>query len=167
MEYNDLEIDPTIQKKIDEINSVLDEFEKSSGLPALESMKPPTVLNTNIEDLKKKTAEELIEYGWLINQYSLYIQRLINKNKAMERWAKCKLDELTAYYIPQIEGSFGWNERTLMARTTPEACRKLNKFLRIISMRIDRLYEVPANIKVMADTVKELRFLAFKREKNE
>ncbi len=164
---NELEVDPQVQQKIDEINIFLDNYEKENGLPKLTDLKPPKVLEMSIEELKRKTPEELIEYGWMINQYSLYIQRVINKNRAMERWAKCKLEELTAYYIPQIEGSFGWNERTLMARTTPEACRKLNKFLRITSMTVDRLYNIPDNIKVMAETVKELRFLAFKREKNE
>lgn len=162
----DTEIDSQILTRVEEINNFLDSFEQQHGFAPLKNAEKPKCLFASIEDLRKKTPDELLEYTYQINEYSFYIQRIINKNKALQRWAKVKLDEMTAHYLPDVGNNYGFNERVIIARNSPDICKKLNVFLCKIEMELDRLYSCPDNIRVMSDTIKEFKFAALKREKN-
>lgn len=148
--------DPAFTKEIDE---ALIKFEASLGLPPPDSQNiPKDCLFMPLDELRKKNIVELAEFSYLITQHSLNIQRLINKYKSWERWTKAKLDEVTASYIPEVGEGYGFNERILMARHTPELCKKLNSFLRKVQMHLDRLYGIPDHIKMMAENIRDLRY---------
>lgn len=153
------------QKVREEIEEALVEFEKQCGMPPLTKVEAPAYITMNLEDLRRKTPEELAEAQFLLAQYGLYVQRELNRQKAWERWGKAKSDELAAHFIPNIGQGFGYNERELMARNNHELCKTLNAFLRKVRMQIDIMYDVPNHIKFISDSIREIRFSALKREK--
>lgn len=160
---NNFKIDESYRKTIDE---ALDKFEyEIAGLHRLDTMKAPEYLYMSIDVLRKKSPEELAEAFILINQYSLYIQRIINRNKAWERWAKSKLEEVACFYLPEVDMRFGSYERMQIAKNSPQICKRLNSFIRNVSMQSERLHDVPNNIKLIADSIRELKFIAMRKEK--
>jgi len=161
-EFNDLPEDVAY----DQINEAIKQFEKQeAGLPDWSKSEAPKYLEMSIEQLRKKTPDELSEAVLELNRYAFNIQRLLNQKKGWERWAKSKLDELTAHNIQNISDSFGYNERPMIAKFGSENCRKLNKFLRKIEMQIIRLQELPFYIRCIAENIRDIKFLSLKREK--
>jgi hypothetical protein len=148
-----------------EIDKVLDEFEKQAGLPEFKKIECPAYLTMALEDLRKKSPDQLSEAVFEIAQYSLYIQRLINRNKAWQRWALSRIDEIAASELPNIGTNYGFNERVLIAKNSPELCKRINAFLRKTEMQLNRLYGVPDNIKFMADCIRDMKFAAIRKEK--
>jgi hypothetical protein len=149
-----------------EIEKALDEYEKQVGLPALQPMEAPSYLTMPLEELRKKSPEELAEASFEINRYAWYIQRVINKNRSWERWAKSKLAEIAASLLPSIAGNYGYNEREAISKNTHPLCRQLNAFARKVGMELDRLYYVPNDIRVIADSIRDIRFSQMRREKD-
>lgn len=154
------------EKHREEIEKALEAFEAQLGLPKPQEMSAPRYLTMSVVELRAKSPEELSEAVFEINQYSLYIQRIINRNRGWERWAKSKLNEVAASYLPKVSGHYGFNERELICKNTPSLCKHLNAFLRKVGMELDRLYDLPNQLKNMADTIRELKFIALRREKN-
>lgn len=159
-------IDEYLKNLEAEIEEALSKYENEIGLSPNYKVEEPKCLSLSLEEIRKKTPEQLSEFIYEINKYSIYIQRILNNNKAWERWCKSKLDELTAHYIPEVNGQYGFNERILMARHNPTICKKLNQFMREIGMKIDRLYTIPNDLKVMSDSIKDLKFSMIRREKD-
>ena len=156
--------DPEFVQKIDE---ALDQFENDlAGLPKWTKQEAPKYLYVNIDELRKKTPDELSEAVVILNQYALNVQRLTNKLRAWERYCYSLLDTYEARHIPDIPPGYGFNERAKMARNNPEVCKRLNEFLRKTKMQLDRLDGVPNQVKIIADSIREMKFVALRREKS-
>lgn len=149
-----------------EVDDALDLFEEQQcGLSKHEVMKEPPYLRMNLEVLKKKDPDELSEASYLLAQYSLNIQRSINRLKSWKFWSANKMDELVGGELEKVGNGFGWGERTLIVKSKSEICKKLNGFIRELDMKLNRLSELPNNIKIISDSIKDLKFAALKREK--
>jgi hypothetical protein len=159
--------DQELPLNVQQIDELMEKYETSVvGLPLVGKMEAPKYLSMSLEDLKKRTADELSEAYFSLNQYALYVQRLINKSKSWERWIFLKKDEIAAHYIPELPTYLGFNERELIAKNNPQICKKLNSFLRQVRLELDRLYDIPQNIRFMAEAIKDMKFLALRREKS-
>ena len=149
------------------ITEALEEYEsQKAGLPSLGHMDAPEYISMNINILKKKSAYQLCEAAFELRQYALYLQRMLNKEKAWKSWAESKLDEITADELLHIAGHYGWNERMLLAKTQNPICKKLNSFLREVSLHINRLLFIPNEIHKLADTINDLKFAALRLEES-
>jgi hypothetical protein len=154
-------------KFVAEVESLMDKFEQEMiGLSKWGRKDVPPYLDMPIEQLRKKTSDELGEAVYLLNQYSLNIQRLINRNKAWERCLNSQLNELEARYLSDVPQGYGFNERPKIARYNPEICQRLNKFLRKVQVQADMLYDIPRQVKAVADSIRDMRFIALNRERN-
>jgi len=149
-----------------EIDAALDRFEGELGIPKNQKVEPPKYIYMTLNEIQKTSPQELSEASFLIGQYSMYIQRCINKNRAWERWAKLKIDELAAMNLPNIDRYYGSFERMQLAKNTSPLCKKVNSLWRTVSMRLERLYGIPDNLKVISDSIKEIRFMQLRKEKN-
>lgn len=158
----------SLEDKVKELEEILDKYEKDkAGLPNRKQLQAPKYLYMAIDELRKKTPDELAEAAYELSLYSFELDRLINAEKAKERWAKARLDEFTADYLEDVPSGYGWNERMLIARHKPEPCKLLNQFIRDVEMKLSRLYGIPKHIEIISKCIDNLRFIAFKREKGE
>lgn len=153
-------------KQIAEINDTLDSYEKEMiGVAKWTKSEIPEYLMMNIEQLRKKTPDELAEAGFLIAQYCMSVGRLIGRNYAFLRWTKLKIDEVTAQNIQETDSSLSWKQRELVAGYTSNISRKLNAFALKINMRLESIRPILDNCKAMGDSIRDLRFAALQRNK--
>jgi len=160
-----IEKNDKFENTIVEINDLLDKMEAEHNLPPNTAVQYPECLSMNITELRKKTAEDLSEYGLEINRYCLYLQRVINKKRAIGRWAKAKLDEVQAFYITEIGTGFGYNERPVIARYNFAYCQQLNQVIRQMDLEENRFWDVITNIRAMNGNLTDLKFNAMRKEK--
>ena len=137
--------------------SIAKYLEDIAGLHKISAVKEPEALHIALDVLRKKTNEELAEMSLELVRYSMYIQRLINRETAWLRWAESKRDEFAAHALTTIEDGYGWNERMLMAQNSPQSCSILNRMLREIQMKIASLSYLPNEIKKIGECIKDIR----------
>lgn len=151
---------------VENIDALLDKYEQENGgLPKWQVLKTPIWLDMSIEELRKKSPDELTEATIELNRYIFSLDRLIGRQRAWKRWGESKLNEYTSENLPKIGDNYGWNERMLMARTLPEECKKIQRFLREIDMKLERLYQTPQNVKAICDSIKDMKFAQIRKEK--
>lgn len=142
------------------IETGLQQYEESVvGLPKLVEMATPRGLTISTVDLRKMSPGDLADIGYELGQYNMYIQRLINKERGWEIWAKSKLEEVSGSLLSQIEGNYGYNERMLMAKTQHSYCRKLNGVIRDTQMKTSRLWGIPEHIRDISNRIRDIRFI--------
>lgn len=152
--------------KIDEIEATIEKYEKEVlGLDKYERMDEPSYLRMHIDELRKKSPEELAEATIQLSRFSMNIQRRINRERSWLKWAKLKLDEFAAHDLPNVSTSYGWGGSLLLAKNASQQCKQLNGFIREIEMKIERLYDLPKHIDVIASAIKDYRFVNMRREK--
>jgi|GEM_PF-6244258 len=154
-----------------EIDKIITDYEEQNKIsfnltqPSDDELK---YLNLSLEEIGHMSLETISGAIYILNRYALYIQRIINSNRAYDRWATAKIDETAASYIPEIQGmNVGWSERMLICKNTPPLCKKLNKFLRIIRMKNDRIQDLPSAIHRIADSFRDIKYSKIARQKNE
>jgi len=146
----------------------LDKYEEEQlGLPVLKDHQKPKYLYMSIEELRKVPHQELAEASFELNRYSFYIERVIGKNKAWEKWAKAKLDELMVENLEKVPNRYGYNERPMIAKHGSDACKKLNSFIRELEMKLARLYNVPKHVNIISDSINNIRYSMMHRDKND
>jgi len=151
---------------IDKIDSILDKFETEKvGLPKLSKIEAPEYLYMDLKTLNSKNVEQLNNAMFTLNQYGLYLKRVINKNKAWRRWCLSKINEIASHNIPKLDKNLGYNERELIAKHEPEICKRIHKYLREINMELDRLEDLPTFIKSLSDSIREIKFYKIQKEK--
>ncbi len=149
---------------IKEIEAALEEYEKQLGFDASLNIKPPEYLYMPLEQLRKKDPESLTEAELEIARYGLQIQRVINRHKSWVNWGYSKLNELAAYNLPKVQGTYGYSQQELLAKNSGEAAKTLNKFIREAKLRLDRLTDTPKGIEDIANAIRGMKFVALKRE---
>lgn len=140
--------------------------QQKAGLPPLCDMKAPEYLTMKVEDIRKKSPEDLSEAMFQLSQYGFYVQRIINMNRGWERWAKAKIDEAAAATLENLSPNLGYNERELIARHNSPVCKRINQFLRQVRLESDRLYDVPKHISDMVNTIRDIKFAIIRRDKS-
>lgn len=151
---------------VNDIDSELDKFEQEiAGLPIWKKVVAPEYLSITVDELRRKDPEQLNEALFVLNQYALNIQRLINRLRAWERWTYSSLDALEAFYISETDQYLGWQARSKQARNNPERCKKIGEFQRKIKMQLDRLNGLPEHVHKIAESIRDFKFLALKRER--
>jgi hypothetical protein len=160
-------MDKEIEKICLHLQTIIDKYhEEQTGLPALQPTKAPAVLTLPIHEIRRKTPDELIEFNLELVRYAMYIERVLNREKSWERWAKLKLDEYTGHYLQDLSPNYGFNERMLIAKTQPTPCKMINNFIKELQIKITNLQNIPEHIKAMADCIRDIKFMNIRREKN-
>jgi len=148
------------------VTKAIEDFESSLvRLPPLAFGDTPECLTLTIDQLRKKTPEQLLEYSFSVAQYSLYVQRCINREQGWLTWLISKLDEAASNEIDKIGNEFGWNERMLMAKHRPVICQVIQRAIRKTQIRLDQIKYLPKEIGRIADLMRDLYFMALRKDK--
>lgn len=147
-------------------NEVLDEYENKIGLP-------PNILNNHeeykhylqmdIRELEKLTPTECAAISYRLNQFAIYIQRNLNKEKAKSRVLNNKLYSIIAPKINQYYGA--WDMQKAAAIKDNDAANAINNELIETQQKEDRLEFVATGIKNLADNIKSLQFTKTREER--
>lgn len=154
-----------IKQQYEKITELIEKYEKESvGMEKIAIIPLPEYATMNVSRFRKMSPEELAEASFALSQYTLNLQRIINSHHSWITWAKSKLDEVSAIELEKIDGPYGWNERMLIARTKPAICKEINKFMREIQMKLDRLQYLPKELGRMSEIITNMSFIAKRRE---
>lgn len=154
------------EKYLQEIEDGLKEYEtQNAGLPINKEQQAPKCLFMPIEELRKMNPDELADASFVISQYAMYIQRMLNQSRSWEKWLKMKIDEVASDYITQVDKSYGSYERMQIAKHSPALCKKLNSVLRTVIARTERLYSIPENIRFISESIKDIKFSQLRKIK--
>ena len=129
----------------------LDEFEASLGLP--ENVAPgemeelQSYLTMSKDLIESFTPQRLISISIRLSQYSFYLQRCINKSKAIKTWATHQITRIASTEMLQHDKYLKHEIKLSLISQTNEAVKHLSIIIRDQEQIIDRLYDLSNNIR--------------------
>lgn len=127
---------------VDKLDEILDQFEKDLGIVPRTKPNPEVELLMRLTraELKVLSPEDCSEAAIILEQYSFYIQRVFNLDKARHDWCVEQVNRLIAPTLNQYGTNYTkYDEKRMLAVKDNDVASKLD-FQRIKSMnRMNRL----------------------------
>lgn len=145
----------TTKEEVETWDHILDEYEKSIGLPtyyneALPESELQNYLTMNRDVLEKTTPEDCGQIAYRLAQFSFHIQRTLNREIARYNWAEETIKETIADDINNYKG-YGYVEKSSQAIKHNDRASNLNKIRKYAKQRADRLTYLATSIKNLSD----------------
>ena len=142
----------------DQVNywdKILDDYENSIGLPKYAAeLLPEKELNEyltmNRNVLEKLLPEDCAQISYRLAQFSLHVQRTLNRENARHNWAEETIKETIADEINNYKG-YGYIEKSSQAIKHNDKASSLNKIKKYAKQRSDRLTYISSCIKNLSD----------------
>lgn len=140
--------------RLAELDSVLDDYEQSSGLPRhVEDFHDNAAVKSYMTmprvQMEKLTLEQCAEAALLLGGFSFHVQRLYNREIARVNWAGSSLKALIAGRESQYSGS--WDSQYNQAIKEDSYASKIRRIMVYAQQRADRLTYLSNSIKNMSD----------------
>ena len=143
------------KEELAEWDMLLDQYENGIGLPTYKaSVLSEEELNTYMvmtrDELEKLTPEDCAQIAYRLGQFSLHIQRTINREIARYNWAEETTKETIADEINNYKG-YGYVEKAYQAIKHNDKASALNKIKKYAKQRSDRLSYLANGLKNLSD----------------
>lgn len=144
------------KEQVDEWDRILDEYENSIGLGKYSNTHGFTddeinrYFSMTRDAIEKLPPEDCSLVALRLAQYSIFLQRTINRDIARYNWAEETIKETIADDINNYKG-YGFVEKSLQAIKHNEKASALNKIKKYAKQRMDRLSYISGNIKNLSD----------------
>lgn len=143
------------KEEMQDWDRILDEYESSIGIPKYsQSILPESELNQyltmNRDELEKLCPEDCGQISYRLAQFSLFLQRTINREIARLNWAEENIKITIADEINTYKG-YGYLEKSNQAIKHNEKAGSLNKIKIYAKQRVDRLSYMANSIKNLSD----------------
>lgn len=138
---------------------MISNFESRLGLPPnilSDTEEYKTYLSMDISQLEKLDLKDCANISYKLSQFSLYIQRCVNREKALSRTLKNKINNIIAPKITQYSGS--WDLQRASAIADNDASQILQEQLIESEAKQDSLEYISNGIKEMASHMKNLQY---------
>lgn len=140
----------TKKEEMDLREKLLDEYEKNAGLPANISPGVEAELQEyftmNKDVIEKLTAERALSISIRLSQYSIYITRLLNKEKGRKVWATDELNRIIAKSINEYDKYMKSEYKVASIIQENAAAKVLSDITTYANQRIERLNEIASGI---------------------
>jgi len=154
--------------KVKEWDDILDEYEKSIGLP---SYKNDQFANEELEHyfsmdrkiLENMSPQDCGEIAYRLGQFSFHVQRSLNRELARVNWADETIKETIADELNSYKG-YGYVEKSAQAIKHNDNATALNKIKKYAKMRSDRLQYMANGIKNLSDILLNIQRSKLKHE---
>jgi len=152
------ERDLKVEDRLEQVETILREYEKSLGLDLSLESDDYNFLNTTPAQLRKMSPEECGEVAFVLSQKSLHIQREINKHTQRINWAKTNIDTMIAGNIDSYGSKYTpYENRRILAIKDNDYTSRLYQIIVKAQQVIDRLSYIPNKISYMSKTLIELQ----------
>lgn len=143
------------KEQVNEWDKVLDEYEKGIGIGHyVSNLLPEDELNNYFkmsrDEIEKLTPDDCGQIAYRLGQFSLHVQRTLNRELARVNWADETIKEVIADEINTYKG-YGYVEKSLQAIKHNEKASALNKIKKYAKQRSDRLQYIANGIKNLSD----------------
>ena len=141
------------KEQLDKIDSVLDEYESSLGLPKFNNDfhddTAKRYLQLSRDQIEKLTPEQCAEAALLLASLSFHIQRSYNREIARVNWADRTLKTTLAGREQAYKGS--WESQFNQAAKEDGYATKISDIKRYAQQRADRINYLSSSIKNISD----------------
>ena len=136
-----MEIKDTAKERLEQIDSVLDEYEGKLGIGGYsEDFHDQSVkkyMSMPRQQMEKLTVEECAEAALLLGGFSFYLQRSYNREVARANWATSNLKKMISGRESQYSGS--WDSQYYQAIKEDVYASKLDNIKTYAQQRADRI----------------------------
>jgi len=112
--------------------------------------------NMSESEINNLSPNESARIAVRLSQYAIFIQRVLNKDKARAQWLKWEIKKIIAPKINQYSG--GWELQEQQAILDDEIAAKRQAQLFVVDARIESLNNISFAINRLADQFKNLKF---------
>lgn len=146
---------------IKEQTELLDKFEKQCALPDCKSPGEESelsqYLNMPLDQIQALSASECSEIGYRLTQFSIYLQRVLNRQVERINWIETHLNKNVAKRIQNYAGN--WTMSRQAAILDNSACIRYQEIQIQCQQRKDRLEFLSKCIMNLVDQLKNLSFI--------
>lgn len=148
----------TTKEQVEQWDKVLDEYESSIGLGKYSDVHnfAESELNEYFtmsrDAIEKLTPEDCAQISYRLAQYSLFLQRTLNREIARHNWAESTSKETIADEINNYKG-YGFVEKSLQAIKHNDKASALAKIQKYAKQRMDRLSYLANSVKNLSDII--------------
>ncbi len=156
-------------KQMEDVEAALDDYESSSGLPI--NINPGNeeelqeYLNMDRDKISKLSCLDCGEISIRLAQFSIYIQRLFNREAARVTWATTTIDNSVAPLWNNYDKYLKYDIKVALIGQENEYISKLNKIISYAKQRMNRLEYISSGIKYMSEVL--IRQQQYKKKANE
>lgn len=144
----------TIDERMKGLDEALDKFEKDNGLPLNTPPGPEAELDEYLHmdrnDIERLSGSDCAAIAYRLGQFSMYVQRMINRDKARLTWAKTQLASFVTSDSDYDKYRKFEVAVELLAKSN-SAVGRLSVISRWSQQRIDRLEYVATSLKTLSD----------------
>lgn len=150
----------TVEERIEKLDNLLDEYEGRIGLSKYnenysKSEEVGEYLSYSRDQLEALSPQDLGGIAYILLQYSIFIQRSLNREVAKIKWAESMMKEIVADKLNNYSG-YSYAEKYGKAIKDNDYTIKLNSLQRAAQQRSDRLQFLANGIKGLADVLQNL-----------
>lgn len=143
------------KEEVAEWDRILDEYEKSVGLPQYNPQSLPEnelneYLTMSRDVLERTTTEDCGQISYRLAQFAFHVQRTLNRELARYNWAEETIKEVIADDINNYKG-YGYIEKSAQAIKHNQKANQLQKIKKYAKQRSDRLTYLASSIKNLSD----------------
>lgn len=144
-------------EKMEVVNKALDDYEKEAGLP--EPIKPgeeeelQVYFSMSRDEIESLSSKNCAAIAFRLAQYSLYIQRLYNRETSRLSWAKATLSEAISVDLKQYDKFTKHEIKVAQIAKENEFVGKIQSIINYAQQRVDRLYFLSSNIKYLSEVM--------------
>lgn len=140
-------------------DEMLEKYEQDIlGLAKPEKISCDKYISISFDSIKSMDVDDIQSAIFDLTKYIMYINRILNKEKAWKRLVESKIEEIIASRLPNVMEDVGWNGKMLIAKYNNEETRPYLKILKEINLKIDSLSSLPYDIQRVSDTYKDIMF---------
>lgn len=144
-------------KRLEEFENLTKSYMESLQLNIKLPSKAEEYLNISQELLQNYSAEMCSEMAFYLSQYGAFLQKEINRHKAIVNWANESINYIIAPYVDQYGGQYTpfAIKKAWAIRENPEA-KELLKIKSAADTSVLSLEDLPRRIDTMVQSLKEL-----------
>jgi hypothetical protein len=151
------EVNSQAKEKMSFTDKLLDDYELTSKLPPLS---PPgddeelqSYLNMDRESIEKLTPKQSISIAYRLGSFSVYFQRLYNREKSRVTWAETELHKSVAAVINDYDKFMKFDVKVAVIARENTYVSSVMDILRYAKQRTDRLEYVASSLKSLENTL--------------
>lgn len=142
-----------IQELIAELDAKLEDYETQLGLPKMgpftNENEVTKLFGMTTEDIRAMSRDEQAEAVVLLEDYQIYLQRVMNREQARIDWCNNFIDRVIAKRIMTYKG-YSVDERRMQAIRDNDAATKAHEHLTNFRARLTRISFLPNRVDALA-----------------
>lgn len=142
---------------LDKLNEVLDNYENGilSSLEDISEDEIDSYTKIPLESIQRMAHEECSAIAYKLGAYSLYIQRIQNKESGVVKWCDAVINSLCAKHWGDYSDFIKGDIKMAIIAQENEAVKNIQKIKVHAEQRRERLFMIASSIKFMADCMIE------------